>query len=132
MPLREIAWLYARLELLAPRPAAAMRAHPAMVAGTGEFDTVLMGTLPGVVSKGGAEALQTICLPEQGLGVAVRIEDGAFRALDPAVMAVLTQLLGWQALPGSLERFALPPLLSARGETVGELRADLRLTSQSA
>ncbi len=68
--------------------------------------------------------------PTRGLGVAVRVEDGAFRAVDPAAADVLLQLLGEIDEP-ALEAFRRPPLLNASEEIVGELVSDVRLVNRS-
>ena len=62
----------------AERIVAAMRAHPELIRGPGAADTVLMETLPGWVAKGGAEGLLCAAAPD-GLGVALKIEDGSQR-----------------------------------------------------
>ena len=89
-----IAAMYARLDELVPRQYAAMRAHPLMIAGPGDLDSELPPVVPGAVAKGGAEALGCIALPEQGLGVALRVEDGGYRAVEPGLMAVLCTAAG--------------------------------------
>lgn len=126
LPLSAIAWIYARLEQLVPRQAAAMRAHPVMVAGPGDLDTELPRELDGAVSKGGAEGLGCVSLPG-GIGVAVRVEDGAWRAVEPAVMEVLAQVLGWREEPVALSRFRRPPVINSPGDVVGFLEADVPL-----
>jgi L-asparaginase II len=127
LPLTVIASIYARLEQLVPRQAAAMRAHPVMIAGPGDLDTELPRALEGAVSKGGAEGLGCVSLPG-GLGVAVRVEDGAWRAVEPAVMEVLAQLLGWREEPAALSQFRRPPLRNSPGDVVGFLDAHVPLT----
>jgi L-asparaginase II len=127
LPLASIAGIYARLDELVPRQAAAMRAHPEMVAGPGDLDTELPRAVPGAVSKGGAEGLGCVALPG-GLGVAVRVEDGAWRAVEPAVMEVLGQLLGWDDPPPGLSPFRRPQLRNSPGDVVGFLEADVPLT----
>jgi L-asparaginase len=129
LPLRVAAAMYARLWDEHPRQASAMRARPDMVRGPGELDTELMRHVPGLVSKCGAEALHCMSLTDQGLGVAVRIEDGGFRAVDPASLDVLRQLLGEEALAPELEAFRAPPVLDSNGLAVGALRSHVRLTS---
>jgi|tagenome__1003787_1003787.scaffolds.fasta_scaffold20935148_2 L-asparaginase len=131
LPLRVAAAIYARLPDEYPRQAAAMRARPEMVRGPGELDTELMRHLPSAVSKGGAEALHCLSLPEQGLGVAVRIDDGGSRAVAPASFDVLRQLLGEQAIPDALEPFRGPPVLDSSGVAIGNLRGHVKLTSRS-
>ncbi|HEY0389448.1 MAG TPA: asparaginase [Gaiellales bacterium] len=127
LPLATIAGIYARLDRLVPRQAAAMRAHPEMVAGPGDMDTELPRAIDGAVSKGGAEGLGCVALPD-GLGIAVRVEDGAWRAVEPAVMDVLAQLLGWDDPPKGLSGFLRPDFRNSPGDVVGFLEADVVLT----
>lgn len=70
------------------RVAAAMRAHPLMVAGTGRDDTRLMEGIPGLLAKGGAEGVHCAALAD-GTAVAVKIDDGAERARMPVLTALL-------------------------------------------
>ena len=55
-----------------------MSAHPVMVAGEGRFDTDLMVSAKGtrLVSKGGAEGILGVAVPERGWGLAVQVDDG--------------------------------------------------------
>ena len=128
LPLATIASMYARLPELLPRQRAAMRSHPGMIAGPGDLDTELPPALPGAVAKGGAEGLGCVSLGEQGLGVAVRVEDGDYRAVEPTLMTVLGQMLGWSQPPPSLASFQQPELRNSPGDVVGFLRADVPLT----
>lgn len=125
LPLATIASMFARLAAELPRQYAAMRAHPELVRGEGGFDTELMRALPGAVAKAGAEAVQAVGLPEQGLGIAVRCEDGAFRAVEPVCMALLGSLLGWERPPSALAPFVEPPLQANTGELIGRLIAEV-------
>jgi L-asparaginase II len=127
LPLATIAAMYARLPERVPRQRAAMRAHPAMVAEPGDFDTELMRAVEGGVAKGGAEGLGCVSLGEQRLGIALRVEDGAARAVDPALMAVLGQVLAWEAPPPALSGFSAPELRNSPGDAVGHLRAEVGL-----
>jgi L-asparaginase II len=69
---------------------------------------------PGWVAKGGAEGL--LCAASvEGLGVAVKSEDGAARALGPALAAFLGPL------GVDLPHLATAPIANSRGERVGEL-----------
>jgi L-asparaginase II len=103
----------------ARRLRAAVATHPWFVAGTGRLCTELM-TLTGerAFVKVGAEGVYTAALPEPGLGVALKVEDGAFRAAEVALAAVLTRFLP----DVDLERFVRPPVSTWRGAVVGELR----------
>ncbi len=68
-------------------------AHPEMVHGTGGFDTVVMRELgQKAFTKTGAEGVFIAALPELGLGIALKVHDGAKRASE-AAMAVLLQSL---------------------------------------
>jgi L-asparaginase II len=71
----------------------AMMAHPHMVAGTGDVSTDIMKAAPGrVVAKSGAEGVYVAILPEAGLGIALKIADGAGRASETAIAALLVRL----------------------------------------
>jgi L-asparaginase II len=116
-PLERMAHAYARFEALpgAARIADAMRAHPDFVGGPDGLDCRLMRAAPGWFAKGGAEGL--LCAASgDGLGVALKAEDGASRPLGPALAAFLARL-GLE-LPG-LEPF---PVQNSRRELVGEIR----------
>ncbi|HEY5886680.1 MAG TPA: asparaginase [Acidimicrobiales bacterium] len=103
----------------AERLRAAVAAEPFLVAGTGRFDTDVMditGTRAFV--KTGAEGVYTAALPALGLGVALKVDDGATRASEVAMAAVLDQLL-----PDiDLASFVEPQVRSWRGVPVGRLR----------
>jgi L-asparaginase II len=118
LPLERMAYAFSRLGSLegGGRVADAMRAHPELIRGPGSPDTELMRTLPGWIAKGGAEGLLCGASPE-GLGLALKIEDGTWRAARPAVAAFLERM-GLD--PG---RLAEMPVRNSRGEVVGELRA---------
>jgi L-asparaginase II len=69
----------------------AMRAHPYMVAGAGRFDTGLMESTD-LVAKSGAEAVFAVASPRApSWGLALKISDGASRAVEPAVLAALAR-----------------------------------------
>lgn len=72
---------------------AAMKAHPDLVAGQGRACTELMEAMEGrTVVKTGAEGVFIAILPERGLGVALKIQDGATRAAETAIAALLVRL----------------------------------------
>lgn len=94
--LRALAGAFLRMASAAPgsderRVADAMRAHPALVSGTGADDDRLMGGVPGLLSKGGAEGVVAVALPGAG-AVALKIDDGAMRARMPVLVTALRQL----------------------------------------
>jgi L-asparaginase II len=100
------------------------------VAGTGDLVTDLM-TLAGgrIACKSGAEGLICLAVPERGLGIAIRILDGSFRAHPVIVAAVLEQLdlLDPATIAAVLERQS-PVLRNHNGWPVGEMRAAFQLT----
>jgi len=116
LTLERMAHSFSRLESLegGPRAAEAMRAHPALIRGEGAPDTELMRLDDGWVAKGGAEGL--LCAVRDGLGVALKAEDGGQRPLRSG-LATFLELLGLAT--GDL---AHAPIENSRGDVVGELR----------
>jgi L-asparaginase II len=102
------------------RCADAMRAHPDLVRGPGEIDTELMRAEPGLVAKVGAEATIGVGLAD-GRGLALKVLDGAWRAMEPAAVHAVRQAFGLAAAGGLLERHAEPSIANSRGEIVGSL-----------
>ena len=76
----------------------AMRARPELVAGTGRSATLLMRAVPGLIAKDGAEGVYAAALPD-GRAVALKIDDGAQRAIGPLMVAALQSLGVEVALP---------------------------------
>ena len=105
----------------AQRIRAAMNAEPFMVAGSGRFCTRINEAAPGVIQvKTGAEGVFCGMLPTLGLGVAIKMWDGAGRASEIA-MATLLHHLG--VLPAEQREEALyPPVKNVVGLLVGEMR----------
>lgn len=99
----------------------AIAIHRELVAGAGEFDTALMDRKSqALIIKRGAEGVYAAALPNFGLGVAVKIDDGAKRAAEVAVAAVLRYLellddTDWSAL----RPHVAPPIRNTAGEIVG-------------
>lgn len=135
MPLSGIARAYAKFAdtrwLPVPRQSAirrlrvAIAIHREMVAGTDRFCTALMARKgQALVVKTGAEGVFAAALPQLGLGVALKIDDGAKRASEVAVAALLRYLelfddKDWVALEG----YVAPRQSSHAGTPVGEIRA---------
>ncbi len=99
MQLDQMAWLYAQLSSGAnssmERVVRAMIHHPTLVAGPGQFDTDLMEATGGeLVSKTGAEGIQCIGRVGEGMGLAIKVKDGARRAKF-AVAIQLLKDMGW-------------------------------------
>lgn len=104
----------------------AMKAHPALVAGTDRSCTNLISALPGRgVVKLGAEGVYIAILPEQGLGVALKVIDGATRASTAAIAALLARLGALDPEAAVVTRYAQVPQINFAGRTVGHFRAAL-------
>ncbi|SDC65266.1 asparaginase [Ruegeria marina] len=103
---------------------AAMMKHPELVAGEGRACTELMRAMNGRAAiKTGAEAVFVAILPEQKLGIAVKIADGSTRASECAIAAILVSLgLLDPAHPATRKRLDAP-ILSRRGINCGSIRA---------
>jgi L-asparaginase len=130
LQLAQIALLYAHLgageQPVLERLSRAMLAHPELVAGEGRFDTELMRLGHGqVLSKGGAEGIQCLSRVGEGLGVAIKVEDGASRAKHAVALHLLEQLdwLTPMTLEELRQRF-LRPAPHLQLEVKGELRFD--------
>jgi L-asparaginase II len=143
LPLRAIATMFARvgsngragappdgtggLGPMLERAIDAMRTEPYLVGGRHRDDTAVMRAVPGVVMKEGAEALDCLAVPAEGIGIAVKVADGGYRAAGPAAIETLAQL---GLLPPSAERVLerqRRPAVIGGGRTVGRLEPTLRL-----
>lgn len=102
----------------------AIRAHPEYIAGEGQTDTDLVRAMDGqVVIKTGAEGFYTAILPQQKLGIALKIEDGTTRASECAIAAILVKLgVLDPELPAAM-RVLNAPIPNRRGITTGYIRA---------
>jgi L-asparaginase II len=149
MPLRNMAWAYARLGNVefgmgnaelpgqvgrgttpigtfrtphsAFRIVEAMLRHPELIAGEGRPCTEMMRAHPGrVITKVGAEGVYCALLPQERLGVALKVIDGHAVASALAMAAVLEEL----GLRPRLASLTARPNVNTRGETVGELRVN--------
>lgn len=118
LSLERMAHAFSRLESLpgGSRVAAAMRARPDLVGGPDGADFLLMRDATGWLAKGGAEGLLCAAGPD-GIGVALKSEDGTSRGHAPALAAFLGGL--GVDLPDLAER----PVLNTRGEPVGQVVA---------
>jgi L-asparaginase II len=137
LPLRNMALAYARLGMRdagfemrrdasrishpASRVLEAMLRHPELIAGEGRPCTEMMRAHPGrVVTKVGAEGVYSALLVREGLGIALKVEDGNGPAAVLAIATVLLEL-GLKPQPASL---LARPIANSRGETVGEMRVN--------
>jgi L-asparaginase II len=135
MPLAQLALAFARVATgqgLSPGRAAAARrlreavAHaPHRVAGEGRFDTKVIQRLgTRVFCKTGAEAVYCAALPELGLGIALKIDDGQTRASEVAMAVLIAQLLPLaDADAAFLQTFTDAPARNWNGVEVGRLTA---------
>jgi L-asparaginase II len=107
----------------AKRIVAAMIAHPELVSGTGRTCAILIQACGGKAAvKTGAEGFFAGIVPGKGLGIALKIDDGAGRAAD-AVMAVLLEKLHLMDASGDAGKIVHAPVLNTVGKQVGERRA---------
>jgi L-asparaginase II len=132
IPLRNLAHGFAKMvtgEGMSPVRAASARrlidavtAEPFFVAGTGRFDTEVIAAFgKRVFVKGGAEGVICAALPELGLGVAIKADDGAGRATEPLLSAVIAALLPLSEAERGALRLAVP-IDDRNGARVGEIR----------
>lgn len=131
LQLGQIATLYAQLasgdNLSMERIVRAMTHHPSLVAGEGAFDTELMRLTQGeLVSKAGAEGVQCIGRVGEGLGMAIKVMDGAKRAKYGVAIQLLKQM-GWisPAVAESLAETFMHLGEFKRLEVIGELSMSL-------
>ena len=139
IPLRQLARAFARVGSgigLSPEHAgAALRlrkavaAAPFMVAGTGRFDTRVMERLgERVFCKVGAEGVYCAALPARGLGVAIKIDDGATRAAEVVMAAVIAACARLdQNEHAFIDGLSQPVLSNWNGIAVGSLRPSMAL-----
>lgn len=127
LQLGQMAALYAQLasgdNLDLERIVRAMTHHPVMVAGEGEFDTELMRLTQGeLVSKAGAEGIQCIGRVGEGMGLAIKVIDGAKRAKYAVAIHLLKQM-GWisPSVSESLSETFMTLSQFKRLDVVGEL-----------
>lgn len=104
LPIYNMAWAYARLakpeqgnwgerEKSICMIRDAMVTHPQIVAGSKRFDTVLMEITKGrILAKIGTEAIYCLASVPDGIGITFKIDDGSYRAVAPAGIAILKKL----------------------------------------
>lgn len=104
----------------AKRILGAMITHPELMSGTGRVCATLIRASDGAAAvKTGAEGFFGGWITGRGLGIAIKIDDGAGRAAETVIAAVLEKL----GLLGDGARTVLrAPVLNTRGATVGERR----------
>jgi L-asparaginase II len=140
VPVRDLAIGFARMATgtgfgaeragAAKRLFAACMAEPFYVAGTGRADVKLMQAAPGrIFVKTGAEGVYCAAVPEKGVGIALKCDDGAGRAAEAIVAAVLARFFaGEDEVEAGLAAVANPPVPSRKGVTVGVIRPTAALS----
>ena len=135
MPLLQLCYAVARFAkpnaLPESRAKAIYRLHeaiinePLYIAGHGSVISELNEATKGaVLAKSGAEGIVTAALPEQGLGIAVKIADGSNRARSVALLAILDHMgLLSEEVKQKLDSHLSPTIINSRGLVVGEIRA---------
>jgi L-asparaginase II len=109
----------------------ALRQCPFHLGGTDRFDTDLIRVTDGrIIGKMGAEGIYAFTVPDHNIGAAIKIVDGAKRAIYPAVVEILQQL---KLLKGSevikLQSYHKPILKNHHGKIVGCIEPDFRLST---
>jgi L-asparaginase II len=105
----------------------AMAAHPEYVAGTDRLCTAIM-TAHGerVIVKTGAEGVYCGALRNEGRGLALKVVDGARRAQDVALVAMLVESGAIDSV--GLDAFVRPAVTNWAGEVVGHIDAKFGVT----
>ncbi|MBG6079056.1 L-asparaginase II [Rubrivivax gelatinosus] len=134
IPLRHLALAFARAgsgiglregrARAAKRLMAAVTVEPFMVAGSGRFDTRIIERLgERVFCKVGAEGVFCAAFPKAGLGVALKMDDGASRACEVVMAALIERFVRLdEAERGFVHAFADQPLVNWNGLDIGRLR----------
>lgn len=111
------------LSSAAGRLTQAMMAHPELVAGEDRACTDLMRAMEGRAAiKTGAEGVFVAILPGKGLGVAVKAADGAGRAAECAIAAILVHLGVLSAEHPATRKYMMPVISNWRGIETGHMR----------
>ena len=106
----------------AKRIVAAMIAHPELVSGTGRACAILMRAAQGRAAvKAGAEGFYAGIVPSMGIGIAIKVDDGAARGAETVIATVLDRL-GLLSNDPSARALSRGPITNTRGDVVGERR----------
>ena len=114
----------------AARLRAAMAQHPELVAGEGHACTGLMRAMNGAVSvKTGAEAVYVAMIPKLRLGISLKVADGAFRASEATIAALLIRLGVLDPGHEEARKLVNAPIINWRGKVTGFIRPAAGLIS---
>lgn len=101
----------------------ACMAEPYFVAGEGRACTKLMQAAPGMVfAKTGAEGVYCAALPREGLGIALKCDDGAGRAAEVMAAMVLASFMPAGDEQSAVLDLASRPLKNWNGIEIGTIR----------
>ena len=115
----------------ATRLVQAMMTHPLLVAGEGRACSALMAAANGRAAvKTGAEGVFVAILPERGIGVALKIEDGNSRASEAAMAALLVRLGVVDAADPRVARYLHRPDINRRGIKAAEFNVTEEVFAQ--
>lgn len=108
---------------------ASIRSEPYLIGGDERFDTLIAQATGGrLIGKMGAEGIYALAAPQERAALAVKISDGAERALYPVVMEALMQL-GWleESEVSALRSFHRPAVRNGNGNETGAIVPDFVL-----
>jgi L-asparaginase II len=105
-----------------------MEKYPEMIGGTDRFNTDLMKVTGNkLFAKMGAEGVFCLGIHDK-LGIAVKIEDGNFRAIPPVVIEILSQLnILSKEEEEKLSKYHYPDIYNHHKKIVGRIEADFNL-----
>ena len=107
----------------------AMMAHPDAVSGEGRASTELMRAAAGRAAvKSGAEGCFVAILPQRGLGIALKIDDGSGAAAEIAMASLLARFGAIDAADPAMARWLAPTVVNRRGWDLGRIRATRAVT----
>ncbi len=103
----------------------AVKKYPEMIAGTDRCCTaVILETAGAIVVKTGAEAVFAGCVPEAGVGFALKVDDGATRGSEVALGALLQRLGVLDSeVKERLSQWFQPAIINSQGKKTGEVVA---------
>ena len=135
MPLHALATAFARVADPRGLPAkradailrlrAALKAQPFFLAGTGRLCTRIIESGADVIPKTGAEGVYVASLPSRGLGLALKVDDGASPAAQCLLIAVLVGLGAIAEDAPLAQTFLEQPIINTQGKVVGARRPDM-------
>ncbi len=115
------------------RLVAAMKAHPVLIGYGASWATRFTAiTRGGTATKSGADGGFAAILPELGLGVAVKIDDGGDKAAAAVMAALLARLGVLDPSDPAFKESAEAPVVNARGVVCGQLRVVPELAGRNA